>query len=140
MKLRIDQKDQLISELTFTTSRSQGAGGQNVNKVETKVELNWSPDESAVFSLDEKVLLSASLQNKMNKDGIVFLTSQKTRSQLKNKEDAIERFLLLIEQILTPKKSRKATKPTRSSQADRLESKKKKSMVKQLRKRDIPAD
>jgi ribosome-associated protein len=140
MKLTLDQKDQLIKELTFATSRSQGAGGQNVNKVETRVELNWNPEISAVFSLDEKVMLSASLQNKMNKSGFVFLTSQKTRSQLKNKDDVTDRFFALIERILTPKKPRKATKPTRASQAVRLESKKKKSMVKQLRKRDISTD
>lgn len=140
MKLTILQKDQLQNEMTFATSRSQGAGGQNVNKVETKVELNWNPKDSAVFSLDEKVLLCAALENKMNKDGIVYLTSQKTRSQLKNKEDVILRFYELLEQILTPKKSRKATKPTLTSKVTRLESKKKKSMVKQLRKRDIPSD
>lgn len=140
MRLTTQQKDQLIHEFTFATSRSQGAGGQNVNKVETKVELNWTPQDSAVFNLDEKVLLCAAIENKMSKEGVVILTSQKTRSQLKNKEDVISRFFNLLEQILTPKKSRKVTKPTLNSKVSRLESKKKKSMVKQLRKRDISTD
>ncbi len=109
------------AELQFTASRSSGAGGQNVNKVNTKVELRFDISSSALLSDKEKSLIFVKLANRINSEGILILTSQVARSQFENREKVTEKFYKLIRQALTPRKRRIATSPTLGS----LERKKK---------------
>ncbi len=114
----------LKAELKFRTSRSSGPGGQSVNKVNTKVELLFNVLDSAVLSLDQKNIISDKLSNRINTDGIFAISSDETRSQLKNKELVISRFIHLLNVALTPVKKRKATKRSKASVEKRLRNKK----------------
>lgn len=135
-----DQETSKIRELPFeqewmiTTSRSSGPGGQYVNKVSTKVELRFNIPGSDLLDDAQKNLIIKKLKNKITQTGDLIIISQSTRSQLKNRENAIEKFLTTLENALKPQKKRKPTKPTRASQEKRLEKKKKKSEMKDLRK------
>nr|WP_319397404.1 alternative ribosome rescue aminoacyl-tRNA hydrolase ArfB [uncultured Carboxylicivirga sp.] len=113
------------SEFKYAASRSGGPGGQNVNKVNSKVELRFHIESSQLLSDHEKSLLSHKLANKLNLDGELILTAQTERSQLKNKLIVTERFYNILAAALTPRKKRKATRPTKSSVEKRLNSKKK---------------
>jgi ribosome-associated protein len=110
-------------ELIFTASRSSGAGGQNVNKVNTKVELRFIINTSLLLTDDEKQIILKKLSSKISQEGELIIVSQTERSQLKNKNKSIEKFYLLIEKALTPRKKRKPTKPTAASKEKRLEKK-----------------
>jgi ribosome-associated protein len=122
------------NEFVFQASRSGGPGGQNVNKVSTKVELRFQIANSVLLSDDEKSVIAEKLINKINKQGELVLVAQTDRSQLKNKEKLIEKFYLLISKALVPRKRRVKTKPTRSSVEKRLESKRVQAKIKDLRK------
>jgi ribosome-associated protein len=122
------------NEFVFQASRSGGPGGQNVNKVSTKVELRFQIANSVLLSDDEKSVIAEKLINKINKQGELVLVAQTDRSQLKNKEKVIEKFYLLISKALVPRKRRVKTKPTRSSVEKRLESKRVQAKIKDLRK------
>lgn len=111
-------------ELHFSSSRSGGPGGQHVNKVNTKIELRFQIPNSELLSEEEKDILLHKLKNKINKDGELIVVSQTDRSQLRNKEAAIEKFIKLLKEALSPVKKRKSTKPTKASQKRRLEGKK----------------
>jgi len=124
----------LENEFIFSTSRSSGPGGQNVNKVSSKVELRFNILHSSSFSESEKELLFRKLKNKINKEGGLLIVSQSERSQILNKQAAIERFYILISKALTIQKYRKATKPTFISKLKRLEEKKNRGSIKKLRK------
>ncbi|WP_321344767.1 alternative ribosome rescue aminoacyl-tRNA hydrolase ArfB [uncultured Draconibacterium sp.] len=134
MQLPQQIKDELISACTFSASRSGGPGGQNVNKVNTKIELRFNLNDSTIFSDTQKQRLGIKLKNRINSDGIIVLFESSERSQLKNKQNAIAKFLELIEKALTPTKRRVKTKPTLSSKLKRLDKKKQQSMKKQLRR------
>ena len=97
-------------ELSVTASRSRGPGGQNVNKVNTKVEARLNIEDSNLLSDEEKVLLFEKLANKINKLGELIVVSQSERTQLQNKEKAIEKLNLLITNALKVKKKRKKSK------------------------------
>jgi len=127
-------KQTLYTELTFKTSRSGGAGGQNVNKVSSKVELIFDVDSSAQFTDEQKEIIFLKLANRIDNEGLLHLQCDETRSQLKNKEMVFERFLNLIKLALIPIKKRKPSKPSKSSIKKRLDSKKKLSDKKDSRR------
>lgn len=124
----------LKTELKFRTSKSSGPGGQSVNKVSTKVELLFDIWDSKIISEEQKEIVSEKLKNRINSEGILLLSSEETRSQFKNKELVIERFLQLLEDALKPVKKRIPVKPSKASKEKRLKSKKIKSDKKDLRK------
>ncbi|MFN0201124.1 MAG: alternative ribosome rescue aminoacyl-tRNA hydrolase ArfB [Bacteroidia bacterium] len=98
------------SEVLVKTSRSGGKGGQNVNKVETKVTLMWNPAQSALFTEDEKARLLEKLANKLDSEGYLQVSAQAKRSQLENRELAFEKLHQLIEKALIIKAERKKSK------------------------------
>lgn len=123
------------SEFTFSTSRSSGPGGQNVNKVNTKVELRFAIRDSINLNEAEKHKVFTHLKNRINNEGELIIVAQSERSQLKNKEIVIEKFYQLLTTALKPVKKRKPTKPSKSSIEKRLKFKKIKSDIKQKRKK-----
>jgi Protein chain release factor B len=123
------------SEFQFATARSSGPGGQNVNKVNSKVELRFDIPNSLLLSDEQKEVLLAKLAGKVTTDGVLVVTSQRDRSQLANKEDVVEKFYRLINAALKPRKKRTATRPTKGSVEKRLTDKKLKSEVKQNRQK-----
>ena len=123
------------NELVFSASRSGGPGGQNVNKVSSKVELRFSVLNSNFLDEREKQIIQEKLKSRINNDGELIMVSQSERSQLKNKEKVTERFYLLINRVLTPKKPRRPTTPSLVSKEKRLESKRIQSLIKESRKR-----
>ena len=129
------EKDKLISELQFKAVRSSGAGGQNVNKVSSKVVLSFDLKNSNALSIEEKFLLEMNLSSRLTKDQILILNCDEDRSQLKNKEIVIKRFLTIIEQGLYIPKIRKATKIPKSVIRKRLKDKKNLSETKKNRKK-----
>lgn len=125
----------LSTEFEFLTSRSSGPGGQNVNKVNSKVELRFDIPNSLILTAEQKEKLLTKLVSKLTLDGILIIASQRDRSQLSNKEDAIIKFYKLVNAALKPVKRRKATRPTKSSVENRLAGKRIKSEIKQSRQR-----
>ncbi|MDK2979330.1 MAG: ribosome-associated protein [Bacteroidales bacterium] len=127
-------RDLIPNELVFKAVRSSGSGGQNVNKVSTKVELRFDIAHSEFLTGDEKARIFKKLKNRISNEGILIITSDTERTQLRNKNKAIELFFDLLEQALKKPKKRKKTKPTRASKEKRLKEKKVQSEKKQLRK------
>ncbi|WP_294210404.1 alternative ribosome rescue aminoacyl-tRNA hydrolase ArfB [uncultured Chryseobacterium sp.] len=121
-------------ELQFKTSRSSGAGGQNVNKVETSVTVLWNVSGSALFNDAQKALISDKLRNRINAEGMLFLTVSESRTQLMNKNKAIEKIIELVDKALVIPKKRWATKPSKSQKQKRLDTKKKLSDKKENRR------
>ena len=127
---------QLIkSELIFTTSRSSGPGGQNVNKVNSKVTLKWDIAHSEILTEEEREVITKKLASRMTIDGVLMLTSQDNRSQIQNKEEAIKKLETLLVKAFEKKKKRKATKPSKGAVQNRMEKKKKNAEKKQWRQK-----
>lgn len=123
-----------LPEFQFQTSRSSGPGGQNVNKLETRVTLRFHVESSNVLTEQEKVFLTQKWEKQLTKEGEMVLSSEEFRTQLKNKEAVIAKFKKLLEQAFTIPKARKKTKPTKSSVKERLSNKKKHADKKAMRK------
>lgn len=128
-------KEKITSELKFKAVRSSGAGGQNVNKVSSKVVLSFDLINSDSLSEEEKLLLETNLAPRLTNEGILILNCDEDRSQLKNKEIVTKRFLQIITQALIIPKIRKATKIPKSVIRKRLKDKKNNSEVKQNRRK-----
>ncbi|WP_298116701.1 alternative ribosome rescue aminoacyl-tRNA hydrolase ArfB [Flavobacterium sp.] len=128
-------KEKIISELNFKAVRSSGAGGQNVNKVSSKVVLSFDLVNSQSLSEEEKERSQRKLKSKLTLDGILILNCDEDRSQLKNKEIVTKRFLEMIEKSLVIPKERKATRIPKSVIEKRLKDKSSNSEIKQNRKK-----
>lgn len=122
-----------MSELSYRTSRSSGPGGQNVNKVESKVELLWDVANSPSLSDYHKSLVFNRLASHVGADGVLRLISQESRSQHQNRATAVTRLVTLLQAALKPVRVRRATRPTHGSKQRRLEGKSIRSEVKQRR-------
>lgn len=127
--------EKIISELNFKAVRSSGAGGQNVNKVSSKVVLTFDLNASQNLSEDEKLLLQTNIASRLTSENILILNCDEDRSQLKNKEIVIKRFLEIIKRGLYVPKVRKATKVPKSVIKKRIKDKKNISEIKQSRKK-----
>ncbi|ARV07487.1 aminoacyl-tRNA hydrolase [Polaribacter sp. SA4-10] len=129
------KESELIKELNFKATRSSGAGGQHVNKVSSKIELFFDLENTAELSEREKELLYKKLSTKLTKEHVLILTCDETRSQHRNKELVIKRFLELLKTNLIRPKKRRPTKPTKGSIKRKAEGKKRTSVKKALRKK-----
>lgn len=129
--------EKILTELEFRTSRSSGAGGQHVNKTETKVEVLFDIKSSAGLTEEEKETLFQKLATSINDEGIIGISSQKSRSQFSNKENAIEKLKLRLEKALIPKVKRIRTKPSKASVEERLAEKKRRAEKKEARKKPL---
>lgn len=127
--------EQCFDELTFKTSRSSGAGGQHVNKVETRVTLRWDVKSSMHLSTEQKAILADRLSNYMNKEGELVISDESSRSQLKNKENVIRKWKRLLTKAFFVKKKRKRTSVPRSVVKARQEEKKRRSEIKKARRK-----
>lgn len=123
------------NEIEFQTSRSSGPGGQHVNKTETRVTLRFNVPSSVLLSAAQKALIMEKLSSHITMDGDILISSQETRSQLRNKEICIERFYALLTFAFRRKPKRIATKPSRLAKKKRLDGKKKHSQKKQRRQK-----
>jgi ribosome-associated protein len=120
-------------ELAIAFARSGGPGGQNVNKVASKVELRWNPTTSAALGDDERAWLIERLRSRLTSDGTLIVTSTATRDQLKNRDDATEKLALIVRTALARPKPRRATRPSRSAKRRRVADKRHKSEIKRNR-------
>jgi ribosome-associated protein len=132
--LKDQQIKGILKEAGYKTSRSGGKGGQNVNKVESKVELSFNVKSSAFLSDDQKQIVLSRFPS-ISSEGEIRLVGSANRSQLQNKEDVKNRLIGIINKLLKPVKKRKATKPSKGSKEKKLKEKKRKSEIKEMRKK-----
>lgn len=124
-----------LKEIKFTATRSRGPGGQNVNKVSSAAQLTWVVEESESFTEEEKLRIQEKLESMINQKGELYLRSDEFRDLERNKERCLEKLELFLKKALHKPKARKKTKPTRSSQIKRVDSKKQRGEIKQTRQK-----
>jgi len=129
------ETEKILKELHFKAVRSSGAGGQNVNKVSSKVVLTFDLNNSTALNDDQKILISKKWITKLTSENILILNCDEDRSQLKNKTIIVKRFLDLITKALVVPKKRKATKIPRAAKEKRIKAKRNLSEIKQNRKK-----
>jgi ribosome-associated protein len=122
------------SELSIAFARSGGPGGQNVNKVSSKVDLRWNPTTSAAINEDDRAWLAQKLRNRLTADGTLIVTSTLTRDQIKNRGNAIDKLILIVAAALDRPKPRKATKPSKGAKKRRVADKRHKAGIKANRR------
>ena len=127
--------EKILTELEYRTSRSSGAGGQHVNKTETKVQVLFNVNSSEGLADDERPVVKAKLASAISDEGILAVSSQKSRSQLDNKENAVEKLRLKLEKALEPVTKRVRTKPSKQSNEERLAEKKLRAEKKEARRK-----
>lgn len=127
-------------EIQFRFSRSGGPGGQNVNKVSTKVELVFDLAHSSAFDEETKAAVASRLGRHLDSEGILTIASQESRSQFQNRRTAVHKLVILLTKALHVPRKRKDTKPTHSAVVKRLERKKNRSRTKQHRSKKIDLD
>ena len=127
-----------MSEIEFRTSRSSGPGGQNVNKLETRVELLFDVERSLSLTDEQRDLLFSRLKSNIDKEGVLRVVSQESRSQWKNKQEAIEKFVRILQLALRRQKKRTKTSPTLVSKEKRIQEKKRTGEKKKMRRVNLP--
>lgn len=127
----------LGNEITFSTSRSSGPGGQNVNKVNSKVTLKFDVLQSQILTDDEKEVLKNKLASRLTNEGVLIMSSQDKRSQLENKENVIRKFDRVLAKAFEKRKARKATKPSKGAVQNRIKKKKEHSEKKKWRQKPM---
>jgi len=128
-------REEILKSVTFKTSRSGGKGGQNVNKVSSKVELIFDLENAAFFNEEEKTLLKSRLEKRLDTGGLLHIVSQEDRSQLLNKEKTIAKLIDLLKRSLQIQKKRKPTRVPKSVTEKRLKTKSVNAERKQARKK-----
>ncbi len=131
---RIHASD-LLDELEFSASRSSGPGGQNVNKVSTKISMRFDVRHSVKLTPEQKEVLLNKWASRLTKEGVLLLHAQEKRSQLQNKEEVLVKLENLLVKAFTIKKARKATKPSKAAKRKRIDDKKQRGEKKQWRQK-----
>ncbi|WP_231427970.1 MULTISPECIES: alternative ribosome rescue aminoacyl-tRNA hydrolase ArfB [Pedobacter] len=131
----LPNRDEILKSVSFKTSRSGGKGGQNVNKVSSKVELIFDLENASFFNEEEKALLKLRLENRLDTDGLLHIVSQEDRSQLLNKEKTVAKLIDLLKRSLQIQKKRRPTKIPKSVIQKRLKNKSVKADKKESRRK-----